>query len=235
MQPHASRNYLPLGDSALLINYGQSINQATHRQVLHDLHALQNSLPYFVKDLVPAYTSLTLIYDMLQARELPGPGTIYSRVQATVADILGKAAAFEVPSPRLLEVPLCYDLSLAPDLADAAKLKGMPTQEIIEIHSSATYTVYMLGFVPGFAYMGEVDERIALPRLKTPRTMVAKGSVGIAGRQTGIYPIASPGGWQLIGRTPLQLFDPQKDPPAYFQPGDQVKFYPISLHEFENY
>jgi inhibitor of KinA len=137
--------------------------------------------------------------------------------------------------PREISVPVCYESPHAPDLATAAELKGLSTEAFIRIHSSVSYRVYMLGFLPGFAYMGEVDESIVLPRKDTPRTVVPKGSVGIAGKQTGIYPTGSPGGWQLIGRTPIRLFDPEAANPAFFQPGDIVRFYSITADEFENY
>ncbi len=135
----------------------------------------------------------------------------------------------------IIRIPVCYETICAPDLLSLASIKGITTDELIRLHSSTTYRVFMNGFLPGFAYMGKVDETIAAPRLTTPRQKVPAGSVGIAGDQTGIYPMESPGGWQLIGRTPLALFNTDSSKPCLIEPGDQVQFYPISWNEFQNW
>ena len=135
----------------------------------------------------------------------------------------------------MLRIPVCYHSSLAPDLHLLAVQLHLTTDELIRIHVATTYRVFMLGFLPGFAYMGPVDQRIVAPRHDRPRSAVPAGSVGIAGAQTGIYPMQSPGGWQLIGRTPLQLFTPHLLPPCLLQPGDEVVMYPISLDEFNQW
>jgi inhibitor of KinA len=135
-------------------------------------------------------------------------------------------------SERKMDVPVCYDESVGSDLAFVASHNKLAIQEVIEIHTAAVYKVYMLGFLPGFAYMATVDERIVTPRKQIPSQNILPGSVGIAGKQTGIYPVQSPGGWQIIGQTPLQLFDAEKEKPTFFQPGDEVQFYSITLDEF---
>jgi inhibitor of KinA len=140
-----------------------------------------------------------------------------------------------LPVSRLIRIPVCYAEAYAPDLASLAALHGISSEEVIAIHSAARYRVYMIGFLPGFPYMATVDKKIQTPRLAKPRTRVSAGAVGIAGAQTGIYPSDSPGGWQLIGQTPLKLFDVAKDNPVLLQPGDEVQFYPISIEAFKTF
>jgi KipI family sensor histidine kinase inhibitor len=137
----------------------------------------------------------------------------------------------EVNKFRLYEIPVCYE-EFGEDLESLSKHSGLKIEEIIEIHSEQIYTLYFIGFMPGFLYMGNVDERIVMPRLKNPRPKVEKGSIGIAENQTGIYPNTSPGGWQIIGRTPIDIFNVDKEPPSIFKPGDQIKFKPIDEKAF---
>jgi KipI family sensor histidine kinase inhibitor len=168
---------------------------------------------------IPAYCSLLVEYDPLRLS--------YAELQVRLAELAATGLA-RPPGERTLKVvPTAYGGENGPDLAEVARLHGMTPQEAIRQHSETIYTVYMLGFSPGFAYMGLVPEAIATPRLPTPRTRVPAGSVGVAGRQTGIYPQCTPGGWQLVGRTDLPLFDPRRVPPAFFQPGDRVRFQPV--------
>jgi inhibitor of KinA len=134
---------------------------------------------------------------------------------------------------KSVQVPVCYAVSMAPDIESVAALHSLDVDEVIQLHTAKTYRVYMIGFLPGFAYMGSVDEKIVTPRRSQPRTQVPAGSVGIAGEQTGIYPFDSPGGWQLIGQTPLEMFNMANEMPCYLQPGDEVQFYPITMAEFE--
>ncbi|MDB5197332.1 MAG: hypothetical protein JWP88_1703, partial [Flaviaesturariibacter sp.] len=136
---------------------------------------------------------------------------------------------------RQLRIPVCYDQAFAPDLKTVAAQAGLSVEEVIHIHTHTSFRVYMIGFLPGFAYMGEVPDAIAVARRSEPRTKVSAGSVGIAGKQTGIYPFDSPGGWQLIGKTPASLFRKKEASPTLFQPGDEVLFYPITINEFTNY
>ena len=141
----------------------------------------------------------------------------------------------EVPNPSTLEIPVVYGGEYGPDLEYVAEHNGISTEEVVEIHHSSSYLIYMLGFVPGFPYLGGMSEKIATPRLKSPRVAIPAGSIGIAGAQTGIYPLESPGGWQLIGRTPLKLFDPGKEDPFLPKPGHYLKFFPIEEKDFEKF
>ena len=221
----------PLGDQALTIEWSSTINEAANQKVMQVFRYWQDNPIVGVTDIIPAYSSLTLVYDAAiiqqQSRGL-SPSTWLSQQIKAVNE--KEATTQEETAP--LVVPVCYDPSLAPDLAFAADFAKVSVEEFIQLHSSKIYKVYMLGFLPGFAYMASVDKKIRLPRKDNPRKMVAAGSVGIAGEQTGIYPLDAPGGWQLIGKTPIKLFDISKEDPCFFTPGDQVKFEPISLDAF---
>ena len=212
----------PLGDSALLISFGEVIEDEINARVHAIARAIEKSNFEWLVETVPAYSSLLVIYDPLKVS--------YSEVEASIGPLLkAEGRAFE---GRLIEIPVVYGSSYGPDIEFVANYNGLSVDEVIEIHSRPVYRVYFLGFLPGFAYLGGMDERIATPRLEKPRLKVPAGSVGIAGKQTGIYPLESPGGWRLIGRTPLRLFNPAKEPPTLLQPGDRVKFVPIEESEF---
>jgi KipI family sensor histidine kinase inhibitor len=174
--------------------------------------------------MVPTYRSLLVHYDPLRLS--------HRDLVDFVRTILRKGEEYPLPEPRMVEIPTLYGVEFGPDLPFVAEYNGLSIDEVIRIHSSTVYPVYMLGFSPGYAYLGGLPEEIATPRLPTPRTLVPTGSVALAGRQTGVYPIATPGGWRLIGRTPLKLFDPQRDPPTLLRVGDQVRFVPISEEEY---
>lgn len=224
----------PLGDSALLIDYGNIIDERINRQVMKLFHALQHSAHPAITNLVPAYASLAVFYDMMKVHAAAGEKQ--SVFTGEVKRILEQAAAsVDEPETTVKEIPVCYSGAFAPDLQIISEAKNISPEEIIRRHTSKIYRVYMIGFLPGFAYMGEVDEEIAIERKLSPRHSVPAGAVGIAGKQTGIYPLTSPGGWQIIGRTPVKIFDVENRDSVFFQPGDRVKFYPISEHEFENY
>lgn len=209
----------PLGDHSVIIEWKQEIDPVIHRQVMNVFYYLQSlQLPYIL-DLIPAYASLTIIYT---------PGLV-----PPIEDIMAQATTTIITiAPRLLQIPVCYDPSLGLDIEAMAVQKDISVDLIIELHTQQLYTVYMLGFLPGFPYMGKVDDRLATPRLKKPRLKVPGGSVGIAGSQTGIYSMASPGGWNIIGQTPVRMFNPDKETPCFCSPGDQVQFVPVSLNEF---
>lgn len=233
---HPAYHIFPLGDAGITISFGDTINPALNRYITGLFHYFkQSELPY-VRDIVPAYTTLSLHYDLVQVMRLKkGTITAYEYVVEQVHHLTLHATETEAKQARRINIPVCYQPSYAPDIQALATEKNCSVGDIIAWHRSRTYLVYMIGFLPGFPYMGEVDERLAAPRKTTPRNSVPAGSVGIAGNQTGIYPVASPGGWQLIGRTPLKLFRPDQTVPVLLQPGDEVVFYSITEDEFENY
>ena len=209
----------PLGDSALLVELGDKIDSAVNQRV-HALNVLlqANSIAGIVET-VPAYCTLLIHYDPLILT--------FDQVTLWVRDKLTQVDDSLNRKPRQLEVPTRYGGASGPDLEAVAVSKGMSAAEVVRIHSEREYTVYMMGFTPGFPYLGTLDERLIMPRLETPRTLVKAGTVAIAGSQTGIYPLDSPGGWHLIGWTPLKLFDPTRESPFLFAPGDIIKFIPI--------
>ncbi|WP_297465795.1 5-oxoprolinase subunit PxpB [Thermococcus sp.] len=212
----------PAGDSALLISFGEAIDEEINGRVHAVAGTIEKAGFEWLVEVVPAYSSLLVVYDPLKAT--------YAEVESAIKPLL--SAETESFRGRLVEVPVVYGGQYGPDLEFVAEYNGLSVDDVIEIHSGPVYRVYFLGFLPGFAYLGGMDERIAAPRLEKPRLKVPAGSVGIAGRQTGIYPLESPGGWRLIGRTPLRLFNPSKEPPTLLQPGDRVKFVPIDESEF---
>ncbi len=207
-----------LGDSALLVRLGDEIDLTINQRV-HALAALINKSPIEgIMETVPAYGTLLIHYDPLLLE--------YSKANQWVKSKLQQIQDAESRSPRQIEVPVKYGGEYGPDLESVAAYHDLQVEDVIRIHSERIYTVYMMGFTPGFPYMGKLDDAIITPRLEVPRTNVPAGSVAIAGSQTGIYPLTSPGGWRLIGHTSLVLFDPQADTPFLFAPGDEVKFIP---------
>jgi KipI family sensor histidine kinase inhibitor len=215
---------LPVGDSALLIEFGNEINPAINAQVQALALALDDYALPGLSEAVPAYRSLLWHYDPLLLS--------FDQVCELAGQALNQAQTSAPLKPRVIEIPTCYGGQFGPDLEFVARHNDLQPEDVIRLHASALYPVYMLGFSPGFAYLGGLPPAIAAPRLPSPRTQVPAGSVGIAGAQTGIYPIATPGGWRLIGRTPLRLFDPQLRPPALLRPGDRVRFTPIDADRF---
>ena len=218
------------GDHAYTLDLGQHIDVGTNRFIIRLFKSLQHNKPSFILDIIPAYSSITIVYDPL-ALPHEDPEEI---IHLCFTDAIHLSALDQSNHHSfVIRIPVCYHPSIAPDLeALCSKLK-MNTDSFIAIHTAKPYRVFMNGFLPGFAYMGSVDNRIASPRHQNPRKVVPAGSVGIAGNQTGIYPLDSPGGWQLIGKTTVSLFDPLSDSPCLLQPGDEVVFYPISLDEFQ--
>lgn len=207
---------IPLGDSALLVELGDEID-ATINQRVHALAALINSSALDgVIETVPAYATLLIHYDPLILT--------YAKIRKWLRVKLSHIENANLRKPRQLEVPVRYGGKYGVDLEFVADYHHLRVEDVIRIHSGKIYTIYMMGFTPGFPYMGKLDDAIATPRLETPRTYVPAGTVAIAGSQTGIYPIDSPGGWRLIGHTSLRLFDPDSESPFLFSPGDEVKF-----------
>ena len=214
-----------VGDRAVLAELGDSINESVNRRVMELNKIVRSSEQEGIMETVPAFCSLLVYYDPLV--------TDFSAVSRFLWNLSVSAPELREQSGALVEIPVCYGGSFGPDLAFVAKHGNLKEEEVIRIHSGRDYRIYMLGFLPGFPYLGGMDERIATPRLNVPRTLIPAGSVGIGGEQTGIYPMDSPGGWQLIGRTPLRLFDPQNGQKRLYEAGDTIRFVPISLREFE--
>lgn len=226
--------FTPLGDRAVTITLGDAIDIPTHRRVRSAAAALAARPPAGVVDQVPAFASVTVHYDPAR---VAGDAQLapYDRLVAQLDELLSTVREEDLPVPRLVEIPVCYGGELGPDLEDVARQHDLTTQGVIDLHAGAEYLVYMVGFMPGFAYMGGLPEQIATPRRSTPRTAVPAGTVGIGGRQTGVYPLESPGGWSLIGRTPLKIFDIRRDPATLLATGDHARFVPISLRDFERW
>jgi inhibitor of KinA len=214
-------------DSSLLVIFGDSISPELNREVVALFHSLRAAALPAVRDLHPAYASLLIDFDPLQMT--------HAELRSVVEGLYKDATEHPAKSNAVVEIPVCYGGEFGPDLTDVACHCGKNAEEVVRIHTSGECVVYFLGFAPGFAYLGGMSPEIAAPRLGTPRKLVPAGSVGIAGNQTGIYAIDSPGGWRLIGRTPLTLFDPGSPQPARLQPGDRVRFVAISRDEFERH
>jgi inhibitor of KinA len=224
----------PLGDSALTVDFGNIISDEIHTKVLLLVRALEEAGLHDIKDIVPAYSSVSVFYDgiaLLKRNNKSAFGFMSKQIEA----LLSQSINTQVANFRTVMVPVCYSRKYGLDLKEISEQTKLPVEEIIHLHTARRYKVYMIGYLPGFAYMGNVDEVIAVPRKPEPRTRIEAGSVGIAGQQTGIYPLASPGGWQIIGRTPITLFDTKKEAPVFFRAGDEVQFYPITEDEFNHY
>lgn len=207
---------IPLGDSVLLVQFGEEIDITVNRRV-HALAALLNLSPLDgMIETVPAYATLAVHYNPLLLT--------YDEIHRWIREKLEQVKEIKPRKPRQFEIPVRYGDEYGVDLQFVADFHHLHVEDVIRIHSERVYTIYMMGFTPGFPYMGKLDDAISTPRLETPRTRVPAGTVGIAGSQTGIYPIDSPGGWRLIGHTSLRLFDPDAESPFLFSPGDEIKF-----------
>jgi KipI family sensor histidine kinase inhibitor len=215
------------GDAALLVEFGHTIDVMVNIQVLAAAERVRQAHVPGVRDVVPAYGSFAVHFDALRT-DVPRLRQIVARA-ATAAP----PRAEEPHGMGPVEIPVCYGGRFGPDLGAVAAWAGMDPHHVITAHASREYRVFMLGFLPGFPYLASVDERIAMPRRDTPRTRVVAGSVGIAGPQTGVYSFDSPGGWQIIGRTPLVMFEARNDPPALLAPGQPVRFRSVSSPEFD--
>lgn len=215
-----------LGENALTVSFGNEISLARNKKALNlACHFEKNRFPGFVET-VPAYSSLSIFYDCFVVRKnFPEFATAFEAVRNFAENALRNLAEISAGESRLIKVPVCFAKDFALDLEWLAVENNLSTKEVIDIFTGRIYRVYMLGFLPGFAYMGEVDRRIATARKQTPRSLVPAGSVGIAGRQTGIYSLASPGGWQIVGKTNVKLFTPKAKSPTFLQAGDNVQFY----------
>ena len=228
---------LPLGDTALIINWSNVIDENINKKVLGLFQKLRSLSLNGIVDIVPAYCSLTIHYDVFTLRQTQkNDKSVFENISYHIKKIIEEDSDEPaLPTISKIKVPVCYAKKYALDINEIVKEKKISAEEIIRLHTARTYRVYMIGFLPGFAYMGEVDEKIIIPRKSQPRPVVEAGYVGIAGKQTGIYPLDSPGGWQIIGKTPLKLFNKEKDDAVLLQPGDEIEFYSITEDEFKDY
>lgn len=216
--------YLPAGDSSLTMEFGNEISVEINGKIRNTVNAIESSPPEGLTELIPTYRSIQVLYD---------PSVIdYGNMVISLEKILHSATDGGVDNYRIVEIPTCYGYEYGPDLEFVAKHNNLTVDDVIKIHTGSDYLLYMLGFTPGFGYLGGMSEKIATPRLQVPRTIIPGGSVGIAATQTGIYPIDSPGGWQLIGRTPIKLYDPLSEIPVLLNAGDYVRFTSITEEEY---
>lgn len=222
----ADPRFLLSGDTAVTVEFGDEISEAVSAQVrAFDIALRGGGVPGIVET-VPTFRSLMVHYD---------PGVIlYDDLTTRLRDALDRLDAGAIPPSGVLEIPVLYGGEMGPDLDFVAERNQKTPEEVVRIHSSKEYLIYMLGFTPGFTYLGGMDPSIAAPRLETPRVKIPAGSVGIAGNQTGVYPIDSPGGWRLIGRTPVRMYDPDRETPILPEAGEYIHFYPITQAEFDD-
>ncbi|MCS7233525.1 MAG: 5-oxoprolinase subunit PxpB [Synergistetes bacterium] len=216
--------YLPMGDRAFLVRFGDEISEELNKKVRALALLVEKERLPGVEELVPTYRSLMICYNPIKV----SPKDLESVLRKLVQNI----GDVRLPDPKVIEVPTVYGGRYGPDLEFVARYHGLKPEEVIELHANRDYLVYMLGFTPGFTFLGGLDERLHTPRLSTPRKKVPAGSVGIGGKQTGLYAVSSPGGWRLIGRTYLKIYDPKREPPIIVKAGDYMRFIPISEEEF---
>lgn len=216
--------FRPASDHSLLIYFDTKISLRAHQQVRKLLHILASRPIAGLRNLHPAYCSLLVDFDPLKMT--------HADLEVTLRRYIEQVDELELQAPREVEIPTCYGGEFGPDLDELGQMHGLSPARVIELHSSVTYTVYFLGFVPGFAYLGELPDSLVTPRLASPRRTTTPGSVGIADKQTGVYPFATPGGWRLIGRTPLAMFQPDRENMSFLNVGDRVRFVPISSAQF---
>ena len=217
--------FLLTGDTSLSVEFGDVINEAINHDIRAYKIALEKAGIPGIVETVPTYRSLMVHYD---------PSVIpYAQIRMKLEQLLNEMGEIEIPPSPVLEIPVLYGGEMGPDLPFVAEHAGMSEEEVVKIHSSAEYLIYMLGFTPGFTYLGGMSEKIAAPRLKAPRVKIPAGSVGIAGTQPGVYPIDSPGGWQLIGRTPVKMYDPERETPILPEAGQYIQFFPVTQTEYD--
>ncbi|MGN1419515.1 MAG: 5-oxoprolinase subunit PxpB [Acutalibacteraceae bacterium] len=217
--------FLPCGDCAVTVEFSKEISEDINRRIRNLASRLESGTVKGVKECVPAFCSATVYFDPFK--------TNAQKLEKAIIKINDSYKEEGGAKKRVFLIPVCYEGDFAPDLDDVCEHAHLSREEVIRIHSSVDYLIYMLGFLPGFPYLGGMDERIETPRLDSPRTQIPTGAVGIGGKQTGIYPLASPGGWRLIGRTPVKPYDPQRQEPILYKAGDYIRFCPISESEYD--
>jgi len=216
---------MPVGDQALVVEFGKTIDEETNKLVLGLADYLRSQQIKGVIEILPTYRSLMVFYD--------DTITTFWSIKNRIGHFKASEQAGTNSIARKIMVPCCYEREFGLDLGDMESYLNLSRQEIINIHSETLYKIYMLGFLPGFVYLGGLNEKIHMPRLSTPRTLIPERSVGIGGNQTGVYPLASPGGWRLIGRTPVDFYNPARKDPILCRAGDYIKFYPIKSEEYQ--
>lgn len=222
--PAQETRFQRASDQSLLLYFGQQITLHAHERVRKLLRLLEDAPVEGIRNLHPAYCSVLIKFDPRKHR--------HEELQEILQHYLARLDTVTLPQPRFVEIPVCYGGAHGPDLAEVSATLGMTPAQVIELHSAPTYLVYFLGFVPGFAYLGELPKALVTPRLATPRRSVPPGSVGIAGNQTGVYPVATPGGWRLLGRTPISMFRRDQSGMSLLSIGDRVRFLPIPPERF---
>ncbi len=213
------------GDRCLLATYGYTVDAAVNEKVRRIALLLYQEHNQGIEEVVPSYSTLAIFYDPDQVS--------VQELTLLLDQCEQKLTKIQSDEARIITIPVCYGGSFGPDMEDVARHSRLDTSEVIHRHSSPIYRIYAIGFAPGFCYLGGLDKGLHIPRLKTPRTFVAAGSVGIAGSQTGIYPQNSPGGWRIIGRTPLTLFDASRAEPCLYRAGDSIRFLPVDRATFQ--
>jgi KipI family sensor histidine kinase inhibitor len=217
--------YLLAGDKAITVEFGDEIKEEINKLVRSMSYAINNKNIKGIIEIIPTYRSISIQYNPLEITI----GDLIERLKEIYANI----DSIQLPPAKVIEIPTVYGGEYGPDIEFVSQYNNISTDEVIKFHTSVDYLIYMLGFTPGFTYLGGLPREIETPRLKTPRTKIPAGSTGIAGKQTGIYPIESPGGWQLIGRTPLKLYDPKRNPPIILNAGDYLRFISIGEKEYK--
>lgn len=220
----AAPTFAYASDQSVMVSFGDQVTLETHRRLLKLLRLLEQEPIRGVRNLHPAYCSMLIVFDPV-TRD-------HETIRRALGDYLARLDTVMLPDPPTVEIPVCYGGEFGPDLPDVAQAHGMSPEQVIEMHSSAKYVVYFLGFVPGFAYLGGLPEQLATPRLQTPRKRVPAGSVAIGGSHTGIYPFETPGGWRIIGKTPVAIFDGKRTHMCRVAMGDMIRFKPVSQAEF---
>lgn len=216
---------LPTGDRALSVEFGDKIDEEINSRLMGFIKRMSDQKIEGIEEFVPSFRAVLIHYN---------PALVpYKKMVSLINDFLSKDDHESIKEKRIVEIPVCYEGECAPDINFVAEHAGMSVKEVIELHSSKSYLVYMLGFQPGFPYLGGLDERLITPRLADPRLKIEAGSVGIGGAQTGLYPMGSPGGWQIIGRTPVKCYNPDREISIPYKAGDYIRFVPVSAAEYE--